>query len=50
MEMKNTPGRDRKMSKVSNIKNETLGMQQYLYENSNTNISKIIAEARAKNT
>ena len=46
--MKNTPGRNGKMSKVSNIKYEKLEMQQYLCENSNTNISKFIAKARAK--
>ena len=46
--VKNKPGRDGKMSKVSNIKYEKLEMQQYLYENNNTNISKFIAKARAK--
>ena len=48
IELKNSPGRDGKMSKVSNIKYEKLEMQQYLYENNNTNISKFIAKARAK--
>ena len=48
LEWKNSPGRDGKMSKVSNIKYDKFEMQQYLYENSNTNISKFIAKARAK--
>ena len=48
MELKNRPGRDGKISKVANIKYEKLEMQQYLYENTNTNISKFISKARAK--
>ena len=48
LEWKNNPGRDGKMSKVYNIKYDKFEMQQYLYDNSNTNISKFIAKARAK--
>jgi hypothetical protein len=48
LEWKNNPSRDGKMSKVYNIKYDKFEMQQYLYENSNTNISKFIAKARAK--
>ena len=48
MELKNRPGPDGKMSKVGNIKYEMLEMQQHLYENTYTNISKYISKARAK--
>ena len=48
IELKNSPGRDGKMSKVSNIQYEKLEMQQYLYENAKTNISHFIAKARSK--
>ena len=48
MKLKNRPGRDGKISIVPNIKYEKLEMQQYLNENTNTNISKFISKARAK--
>ena len=46
--LKNSPSRDGRMSKVGNIQYEKLEMQQYLYENTKTNISQFIAKARAK--
>ena len=36
------------MSKIANINYERLELQQYLSENKNTKISKLIAKARAK--
>ena len=48
MELKNRPRSDGKISKVANIKYEKVEMQQYLYENTNTNISKFISKARQK--
>ena len=46
--LKNSPGREGKMSKIANIQYERLELQQYLSENKNTKISKLIAQARAK--
>ena len=46
--LKNTPGREGKMSKIANINYERLEFQQYLSENKNTKISKLISQARAK--
>ena len=48
IKLKNSPSRDGRISKVGNIQYEKLEMQQYLYENTNTNISKFITKARAK--
>ena len=46
--LKNSPGREGKRSKIANIQYERLELQQYLSENKNTKISKLIAQARAK--
>jgi hypothetical protein len=48
IKLENSPSRYGRISKIGNIQYEKLEMQQYLYENENTNISKFITEARAK--
>jgi hypothetical protein len=48
IKLKNSPSLDGRISKDGNIQYEKLEMQQYLYENKNTNISKFITKARAK--
>jgi hypothetical protein len=45
IKLKNCPSCDGKMLKVGKIQYEKLEMQQYLYENTKTNISQFIAKA-----